>query len=438
MAGPVLDVGCGPGRLVLGLAQRGTVALGVDPAPAAVALARSRGAPVLQRSVFDPLPGQGRWRTVLLADGNIGIGGDPEPAAAPLRRAPGRRRHRGRRGRAPDRRGPRLAALPGAARAGPAPRALVLLGRRRRRRHRRARPRRRAAAPPARAHRRRGPLVRPPRPLAPGSLPCGRLSPERLRAIGPHHRPRPPAPPARLPEPAARRAARRLARRRPRRCSSPSASSPGCSPTPTSTRSAGSRFRPGRRGCSAFTQGLHVASRHRLRAGAGGQALGRLAPVACRSHRAGGRATPSSASGCWPSSTGGIFMVCSGRGQHRPVVPVAVLLHRRPLLDRLDHHRRRSSPTSAPSAPIARRTLRRRKRRPAAGRRRPGPRHDRRRPPRRPQPAGLPRHGGRRLRRPHRRRPSARRCRGLAPPRRARSPRPGATGPSTAAPGTPG
>ncbi|HVW31522.1 MAG TPA: methyltransferase domain-containing protein, partial [Acidimicrobiia bacterium] len=78
MAGPVLDVGCGPGRFVIGLAQRGTVALGVDPAPAAVALCRSKGAPVLQKSVFDPLPGQGRWRTVLLADGNIGIGGDPE------------------------------------------------------------------------------------------------------------------------------------------------------------------------------------------------------------------------------------------------------------------------------------------------------------------------------------------------------------------------
>jgi SAM-dependent methyltransferase len=77
MAAPVLDVGCGPGRLVLGLARRGVVALGVDPAPAACALARNRGAAVLQRSVFDPLPGEGRWRTILLADGNIGIGGDP-------------------------------------------------------------------------------------------------------------------------------------------------------------------------------------------------------------------------------------------------------------------------------------------------------------------------------------------------------------------------
>jgi SAM-dependent methyltransferase len=77
MAGPVLDVGCGPGRFVVRLAQRGVVALGVDPAPAAVALCRSKGGPVLQKSIFDPLPGQGRWRTILLADGNIGIGGDP-------------------------------------------------------------------------------------------------------------------------------------------------------------------------------------------------------------------------------------------------------------------------------------------------------------------------------------------------------------------------
>jgi SAM-dependent methyltransferase len=77
LTGPVLDVGCGPGRLVAGLARRGTVALGVDPAPGAVVLARRRGAAVLQRSVFDPMPGQGRWRTVLLVDGNIGIGGDP-------------------------------------------------------------------------------------------------------------------------------------------------------------------------------------------------------------------------------------------------------------------------------------------------------------------------------------------------------------------------
>ncbi|MCA1712915.1 MAG: class I SAM-dependent methyltransferase [Actinobacteria bacterium] len=76
-AGPVLDVGCGPGRLVAALAERGVLTLGVDPAPAAVALTRRAGGLALCRSVFDPLPGTGRWAAVLLADGNIGIGGDP-------------------------------------------------------------------------------------------------------------------------------------------------------------------------------------------------------------------------------------------------------------------------------------------------------------------------------------------------------------------------
>ncbi len=32
---------------------------------------------MLERSVFDPLPGAGRWGSALLLDGNLGIGGDP-------------------------------------------------------------------------------------------------------------------------------------------------------------------------------------------------------------------------------------------------------------------------------------------------------------------------------------------------------------------------
>jgi SAM-dependent methyltransferase len=75
--GPVLDVGCGPGRLTVALTERGIPALGVDISRAAVARVRQAGAPALHRSVFDPLPGHGRWATVLLADGNIGIGGMP-------------------------------------------------------------------------------------------------------------------------------------------------------------------------------------------------------------------------------------------------------------------------------------------------------------------------------------------------------------------------
>ncbi|WEH38796.1 class I SAM-dependent methyltransferase [Streptomyces sp. NBC_01218] len=75
--GPVLDVGCGPGRLVAALSRRGHRALGIDVSEAAVARTRGLGGWALRRSVFDPLPGAGRWGTVLLADGNIGIGGDP-------------------------------------------------------------------------------------------------------------------------------------------------------------------------------------------------------------------------------------------------------------------------------------------------------------------------------------------------------------------------
>jgi SAM-dependent methyltransferase len=74
---PVLDVGCGPGRIVAALAAVGRLALGVDPSPAAIDEAGRRRAPALRRSVFDPLPGERRWGTVLLLDGNVGIGGDP-------------------------------------------------------------------------------------------------------------------------------------------------------------------------------------------------------------------------------------------------------------------------------------------------------------------------------------------------------------------------
>ncbi|MGX6602997.1 class I SAM-dependent methyltransferase [Micromonosporaceae bacterium Da 78-11] len=76
-AGPTLDVGCGPGRLTAALNRLGHPALGIDVSPAAIRLARRRGATALRRDVFGPLPGHGRWRHALLADGNIGIGGDP-------------------------------------------------------------------------------------------------------------------------------------------------------------------------------------------------------------------------------------------------------------------------------------------------------------------------------------------------------------------------
>ncbi len=74
----VLDIGCGPGRIAAALAEVGVPSLGIDVSPAALASASESGAIVLERSVFDPLPGEGRWGTLLLLDGNVGIGGDPE------------------------------------------------------------------------------------------------------------------------------------------------------------------------------------------------------------------------------------------------------------------------------------------------------------------------------------------------------------------------
>ena len=75
--GPVLNVGCGPGRHLHALARRGVFGLGVDLCPAAVALARGRGANAIVGSIFGDVPHAGLWASALLLDGNIGIGGRP-------------------------------------------------------------------------------------------------------------------------------------------------------------------------------------------------------------------------------------------------------------------------------------------------------------------------------------------------------------------------
>ncbi|MGW3005934.1 SAM-dependent methyltransferase, partial [Streptomyces sp. NPDC001155] len=71
------------------LAARGRTVLGIDVSAAAVDHTVGLGGQALRRSVFEPLPGEGRWDTVLLMDGNIGIGGEPaallERVAALLR-----------------------------------------------------------------------------------------------------------------------------------------------------------------------------------------------------------------------------------------------------------------------------------------------------------------------------------------------------------------
>jgi SAM-dependent methyltransferase len=75
--GPVLDVGCGPGRHVAWLTAAGIPALGIDISAEAVEHARARGARAHQQCIFDFMDAGPTWRTILLLDGNLGIGGDP-------------------------------------------------------------------------------------------------------------------------------------------------------------------------------------------------------------------------------------------------------------------------------------------------------------------------------------------------------------------------
>jgi SAM-dependent methyltransferase len=76
LRGPLLDVGCGPGRMVRAALDAGLQAWGVDADSAAVRTCRAAGLPVLRRDVFHPLPLEGSWSSLLLLDGNVGIGGD--------------------------------------------------------------------------------------------------------------------------------------------------------------------------------------------------------------------------------------------------------------------------------------------------------------------------------------------------------------------------
>lgn len=77
VTGAVLDIGCGPGRMVKAAMALGLAALGIDVSPTAIDIASEAGLMVLKRSVFERLPREGSWGLALLVDGNIGIGGDP-------------------------------------------------------------------------------------------------------------------------------------------------------------------------------------------------------------------------------------------------------------------------------------------------------------------------------------------------------------------------
>lgn len=76
VTGPLLDIGCGPGRMVRAAEALGIMAVGIDVSPAAVEVASGLGGVFLEGSIFDAVPGAGGWQTALLVDGNIGIGGN--------------------------------------------------------------------------------------------------------------------------------------------------------------------------------------------------------------------------------------------------------------------------------------------------------------------------------------------------------------------------
>lgn len=81
VSGPVLDIGCGPARMVIAALALGLTALGIDVSEAAIENAADAGIPAVLGDVFDAVPNaggwqEGEWQTVLLVDGNIGIGGD--------------------------------------------------------------------------------------------------------------------------------------------------------------------------------------------------------------------------------------------------------------------------------------------------------------------------------------------------------------------------
>jgi SAM-dependent methyltransferase len=85
VAGPVLDVGCGPGRHLRALTAAGVYALGVDLSPVAVEFACRDGGQAIVGDVFGEVPGAGGWATALLLDGNVGIGGRPRRLLERLR-----------------------------------------------------------------------------------------------------------------------------------------------------------------------------------------------------------------------------------------------------------------------------------------------------------------------------------------------------------------
>jgi SAM-dependent methyltransferase len=86
-SGRCLDTGCGAGRVLLELQERGLEAVGVDVSPLALEVCRRRGARDVRRlSIQDLDPSLGQFDTILMMGNNFGLFGTPSRARRLLRR----------------------------------------------------------------------------------------------------------------------------------------------------------------------------------------------------------------------------------------------------------------------------------------------------------------------------------------------------------------
>lgn len=76
--GPVLDLGCGAGRLALHFQERGFAVTAVDVSPGAVAVCRARGVHDVRLRDLTAPPADRRWGAILLMCGNLGLAGNSE------------------------------------------------------------------------------------------------------------------------------------------------------------------------------------------------------------------------------------------------------------------------------------------------------------------------------------------------------------------------
>lgn len=79
--GRVLDIGCGPGRHLLHLQEKGHEVVGIDNSPKAIDIVRKRGAKDARVVELDEIgPELGVFDTVLMFGNNFGLVGDPPGA----------------------------------------------------------------------------------------------------------------------------------------------------------------------------------------------------------------------------------------------------------------------------------------------------------------------------------------------------------------------